>query len=207
MSYPDAKTAEDFFEHVIKERNLSPCPFLPQWEKTYREHCNKVAQNARKIAQHTTDMNPDLCFVMGLLHDCGRIKDEKAENRHHGWVGYQLMSSKGWDDVARICITHNFYEKEFDIKNYPIINEDVIACQKFLSRIEYNDYDYLMQLTDVLNDMGTDCTIEYRFASLANRYPIKQDQMSHFANITKSRLSYFNQKCNCDIYELLEIRK
>ncbi len=207
MSYPDAKEAQEFFEYVIKERNSSPCPFLPQWEKTYREHCNKVAQNACKIAQQTKDMNPELCYVMGLLHDCGRIKDEKAENRHHGWVGHQLMISKGWDDVARICITHNFYEKEFDIKNYPIINDDVIACQKFLSQIKFNDYDYLMQLTDVLNDMGTDCTIEYRFASLAKRYPINKIQMEHFSNIIESRRSYFNFKCGCDIYNLLGIKE
>lgn len=206
MSYPDVKTAEEFFEYVIKERNSSPCPFLPEWERTYREHCNKVAKNAQKIASLTPDMNPELCFVMGLLHDCGRIKDEKAENRHHGWVGYQLMSSKDWNDIARICITHNFYEKEFDINNYPIINDDVVSCQKFLSQIKYNDYDYLMQLTDVLNDMGRDCTIEYRFSSLAERYPIKQEQMAHFANIIKTRLSYFNAKCNCDIYELLGIK-
>lgn len=206
MAYPDVKTAEEFFEYVIKERNSSPCPFLPEWERTYREHCNKVAKNAQKIASLTPDMNPELCFVMGLLHDCGRIKDEKAENRHHGWVGYQLMTAKGWNDIARICITHNFYEKEFDINNYPIINDDVVSCQKFLSQIKYNDYDYLMQLTDVLNDMGRDCTIEYRFSSLAERYPIKQEQMAHFANIIKTRLSYFNAKCSCDIYELLGIK-
>ena len=206
MSYPSIKEAEDFFEYVIKERNSSPYPFLPEWERTYREHCKKVAKNAQKIASQTPDMNPEVCYCMGLLHDCGRIRDEKAENRHHGWVGYQLMSSKGWNDIARICITHNFYEKDFDIKSYPIINDDVVSCQKFLSQIEYNDYDYLMQLTDVLNDMGKDCTIEYRFSSLANRYPINKDQMMHFSNIIKSRLLYFNKKCNGDIYELLGVK-
>ena len=207
MSYPNIKEAEEFFEYVIKERNSSPCPFLPEWEKTYREHCNKVAQNAKIIALHTKDMNPELCYVMGLLHDCGRIKDEKAEQCHHGWVGYQLMTAKGWDKIARICITHNFYEKDFDIKTYPIINDDVIFCQKFLSQIDFNEYDYLMQLTDVLNDMGKDCTIEYRFTSLANRYPINKELMMHFANIIKSRLSYFNKKCNRDVYVLLGIKK
>ena len=206
MSYPNINEAEDFFEYVIKERNSSPYPFLPEWEKTFREHCNKVAKNAQKIASRTSDMNPELCFVMGLLHDCGRIRDEKAENRHHSWIGYQLMSSKGWSDIARICITHNFYEKGFEVKSDNVCNDDISSCLKFLSQIEYNDYDYLIQLTDILNDMGTDCTIEYRFSSLANRYPISQDQIRQFSNIIKNRLLYFNAKCNCNIYELLGIK-
>ena len=37
MSLPSEREAEAYFEYVIAERNKTPCPFRPEWEKEFRE--------------------------------------------------------------------------------------------------------------------------------------------------------------------------
>ena len=51
-------------------------------------------------------MNPDAAYVMGLLHDIGRR--EGIMDMRHIYAGYLFMSSLGYDDSARICLTHCF---------------------------------------------------------------------------------------------------
>ena len=206
MAFPTRLEAEQFFEEVISCRNASAFPFLPQKENAYRTHCLAVAKHAEKIAAETPSLNADHAYVMGLLHDCGRIKDEKGENTHHGWVGYELMMKKGWNEIARICITHNFFEKDFDISSYPQSRDDLFKCKNFLAAIEYDDYDKLVMLADLLNDMGRDCTLEYRLNSLASRYPIPPQTIARFLTILKQHYAYFSAQCGTDLYNLLGIK-
>lgn len=53
MSLPSKQEALAFFEYVIAERNRSPFPFRPEWEKEFRAHCFSVADIAAKIASQT----------------------------------------------------------------------------------------------------------------------------------------------------------
>lgn len=206
MSFPSRSEAERFLEEVVDCRNASPFPFKPEWEESFRTHCYGVARIAEAIASETLSLNPDKAYVMGLLHDCGRIKDEKGEKTHHGWEGYKLMMQKSWPELARICITHNFYEKDFDPATYPQAPAALLNCKNYLSAIEYDDYDKLIMLADLLNDMGKNCTIDYRFASLASRYPIQQETVDRFSAILKGYYDYFSSLCGTDIYQLLGIK-
>lgn len=99
--------------------NRSPFPFRPEWEKEFRAHCFSVADIAAKIASQTPYLNSERAYLSGLLHDCGRIKDEKSENVFHGWTGYQLMKKQGWDEIGRISVTHCFLDKDFNPELYP----------------------------------------------------------------------------------------
>ena len=51
-------------------------------------------------------MDAEKAYVLGLLHDIGR----KFGVRHLGHVsdGYRFMMSLGYDEAAKICLTHSF---------------------------------------------------------------------------------------------------
>lgn len=204
-NYPSRLQSEQIFEDVIKIRNSSTHPFKPEWEKEFRNHCSAVANIAQKIAEKTAYLNSEKAYSMGLLHDCGRLKDEFAEQRFHGVVGYEWLLQKGYPELAKISITHSFYEKSFNINNFTQPREDLLFCQRYLRQIEYDDYDLLLQLCDILNDCGQTCTIEYRFNSLAQRYK-NQNYYNNIPTLNKIK-QYFDNLCQIDLYELIGIDK
>ena len=201
--YPDRETAEKIFEEIIIKRNKTPHPFKPEWEREFRKHCHYVADIASKIASKTLYLNPEKAYVLGLLHDCGRCVDEFAEHRFHANIGYDWMKELGYDDVAKICITHSFYEKDFDLKNFTQPKDDLLWCKEYLKTITYDDYDKLLQLSDVLNDRGDMCTIEYRFKSLSERYHVPYENLLIHVKQLQNIKTYFDNICSCDIYNLI----
>lgn len=201
--YPTRQQADKIFETVIQKRNATRYPFKPEWEAEFRKHCHAVAAIAEKIAAFCPDLDPEKAYVLGLLHDCGRCIDEFAEHRFHANVGFEWMKTLGYDDVARVCITHSFYDKDFDINTFTQPRKDLLQCQAYLKNVTYNDYDLLLQLADVLNDKGTTCTIEYRFASLARRYN-NPNLLIHVKHLCRIK-SYFEQICGRDIYNLIGV--
>jgi len=68
------------------------------------KHCLTAAHCAEKIASACGDMDVEKAYILGLLHDIGR----KFGVRHLGHVydGYVYMKSLGYDEVAKICLTH-----------------------------------------------------------------------------------------------------
>ena len=204
---PARAEAQKLFEEVVFLRNNSKTPFTKDQEQTFRQHCTAVASIAEKIASALPGINEDRAYILGLLHDCGRIKDEKTEHAFHGYIGYHHMLEKGYPTLARISITHNFYQKDFDTTTYPQNKEQVIFCKKYIQTIDYNDYDRLIQLSDILNDMGKLCTIEYRFSSIAHRYNIPVDRIeTHIRSLNELKQS-FDNKIGIDVYKFLGILK
>ena len=206
MPLPSRQEAEAFLEYVITSRNNSPCPFLPQWEKEFRAHSRTVAEIASTIAAKTAYLNTERAYLSGFLHDCGRIKDEKSENVFHGWTGYELMKSQGWNEIARISLTHCFLNKDFNPDLYPQAHQDLLRCKQIISQLDYDDYDKLLQLADMLNDRGKSCTLSYRCQSLAQRYPFQEDFLQAHMNAAEKLKQYFDEKCGCDTYTLLGIQ-
>ena len=70
------------------------------------EHSRSVAENARRIAEHTDCINPDTAYTMGLLHDIGRAAG--VSGIRHIFDGYDRMNELGQPTIARICLTHSF---------------------------------------------------------------------------------------------------
>ena len=79
MSLPSKQEALAFFEYVIAERNRSPFPFRPEWEKEFRAHCFSVADIAAKIASQTPYLNSERAYLSGLLHDWVALKMKKVK--------------------------------------------------------------------------------------------------------------------------------
>ena len=68
-----------------------------------------AAYCAEMIARECEGMDPDKAYILGLLHDIGR----RFGVRHLGHVsdGYSYMVELGYDEAARVCLTHSFQDQ------------------------------------------------------------------------------------------------
>lgn len=203
LSKEDAKAV---LERVVLLRNSSAYPFNGNSEQTFRQHSFLVATIAETIAKKAA-MDSLKAYVFGLLHDSGRYRDERAEKLCHALEGYNYLMEQNLPECARISITHGFYQKDFDKDVYIYSAEQQRQCRNFLSEIEFNDYDRLIQLSDVLNNMGETCSIDYRFASISQRYNVPVSKFKPTIDLLKRTKGYFDNKCNCNIYDLFNIKE
>ena len=92
---------------------LNPGPWV--------KHSINVGIAAKKIAERIPSMNPEKAYITGLLHDIGR-RVGVVDIPTHVYEGYRYCMEKGWDEAARICMTHSYlrmkdefcYEPETD---------------------------------------------------------------------------------------------
>ena len=81
---------------------------LPHNPGPWGNHSRTAAHCAEKIAA-AAGLDPDKAYVLGLLHDIGR----RFGKRHLGHVsdGYSYMMSLGYEEVARVCLSHSFNDQ------------------------------------------------------------------------------------------------
>ncbi len=164
-------------------------------------HCRTAAHCAEKIAVACGNLNPDKAYVLGLLHDIGR----KFGVRHLGHVsdGYSYMMKMGYDEVAKICLTHSFNNHSVDeyIGKFDVSEEELYLIKTELANTVYNEYDWLIQLCDSLAGAEGVLDIEERMGDVKRRYGLypqeKWDRNIHM-------MHYFEKKMNKSIYEVCE---
>ena len=127
--FPDRKTA---LQELAKAEELNPGP--------WGQHSRNVAHAAELIAGRCDKMDSDKAFVCGLLHDIGRRTGVAAVR--HIIDGYDYAAARGWDEVARICLTHSFPVKDIEAD---IGKKDISAAQyAFIDRwnktYQYKEY-------------------------------------------------------------------
>ena len=168
----------------------------------WTKHSYNVANAAEIIAEHSRGMSPDKAFVCGLLHDIGRRTGISA--LRHNIDGYDYATSKGWDEVARICITHSFPVKdiEADIATKDVSKEQYDFINNYLNHLEYDDYDKLIILCDALADANGFCILEKRFVDTTRRYGIYPFSVDRW-NYTYQYKDYFERMAEKSIYKLL----
>lgn len=164
-------------------------------------HSRVAAHCAEKIAGGCADLNSDKAYVLGLLHDIGR----KFGVRHLGHVsdGYSYMMSLGYDEVAKICLTHSFNNgslKEY-IGNFDTSDEELGLINTALATVIMDDYDRLIQLCDSLAGSEGVLDIEERMVDVKRRYG-KYPQEKWDMNMKLKE--YFEMKTGRNIYELVE---
>jgi hypothetical protein len=154
------------------------------------------------IAEKCSNLNSDKAYVLGLLHDIGRRYGISA--RRHGIDGYKFMIEKGWDEVARICLTHSFPVPDFekDIGKNDMNYEESEFVRKYLDDIIYDDYDRLIIMCDSLADAQGFCILEKRFVNTTRRYGTFPFTVERW-NATFEIKEYFEQQMNCSIYDIL----
>lgn len=186
-------TREEAIELVREGLSCNPGP----WGK----HCLTVAHCAEKIACACGDMDSEKAFILGLLHDIGR----KFGVRHLGHVldGYTYMKELGYDEVAKICLTHSFNNHTVDeyIGKFDVSEEELILIKNELDKTIYDEYDWLIQLCDSLAGADGVLDIEERMNDVKKRYGFyPQDKWD--SNIRLKH--YFEEKMNKNIYLVCE---
>jgi len=171
---------------------LNPGP----WTK----HSLNTGIAARNIAERVPGMNPEKAYIVGLLHDIGRRVGIVSMPKHV-YEGYRYAMAQGWDEVARICMTHSYplMQREFEFE--PQTEEDR-AIKEYVTKCKCDDYDLVIQLCDSLaTDYGF-CILEKRFIDVARRYGVWKNTVERW-NATFSIKEYFEEKMDCSIYDVL----
>ncbi len=161
------------------------------------DHSRVAAYCAEKIARACGDLDPDKAYVLGLLHDIGR----KFGVRHLGHVsdGYAYMMSLGYDEAAKICLTHSFNNKTTDeyIGNFDTTEEETQQIRDGLRSVCYDDYDRLIQLCDALAGANSILNVEERMEDVKRRYG-SYPQAKWDSNLALK--AYFEKKADESIY-------
>ncbi len=177
----------------------------PNIQMEYIYHTTGVAESAYKIAQKC-NLDPEKAYVAGLLHDYGKIQNEKETGLSHFIVGYKKMKELGFDFIAKICLTHSFPVKDFSFCDYSSYRkEDLIEAKNILSIIDYDDYDKLIQLCDIFFEGMTKVTYQERIECIKRRYNLTDMQVKVLKTGAEKNKAYFDKLCSCDIYKILKI--
>lgn len=165
------------------------------------DHSRVAAHCAERIAAECGDLDADKAYILGLLHDIGR----KFGVRHLGHVsdGYSYMLSLGYDEAARICLTHSFNNQSTNeyIGKFDTSPEELKLIQDALAVAEMDDYDRLIQLCDSLAGSEGVMDIEERMGDVKRRYgAYPQEKWDSNLAIKK----YFEDKMGKDVYIVVD---
>ena len=187
--YPTRQQAEELLAEALTH---NPGP--------WGNHSRTAAHCAEKIAS-VCGLDPDKAYVLGLLHDIGR----KYGKRHLGHVsdGYSYMMSLGYDEVARICLSHSFNDQSLDdyVGNRDTSPEETALIERTLSAMVYDEYDRLIQLCDSLAGAEGVLDIEERMMDVRRRYG-SYPQNKWEINLSLKR--HFEELSGRSIYEVVE---
>lgn len=165
------------------------------------DHSRVVAHCAEKIADACDGLDAERAYVLGLLHDIGR----KFGARHLGHVsdGYTYMMSLGYDEAARICLTHSFHNASTKgyIGNFDTSEEELELIHAALAKVVLDDYDRLIQLCDSLSGSEGVLDIEERMSDVKRRYG-SYPQEKWDSNIRIKE--YFEGRAGKNIYDIVE---
>lgn len=163
------------------------------------DHSRVAAHCARAIAA-ACGMDGQKAYVLGLLHDIGR----RFGPRHLGHVsdGYRYMLSLGYDEAARICLTHSFHDGTTDtyIGKFDTTPGELALIRTALAKVRMDDYDRLIQLCDALAGSEGVLDIEARMLDVKRRYGF-YPQEKWDSNLALKR--YFQEKAGADIYRVV----
>lgn len=165
------------------------------------DHSRVAAHCAEKIAELCEGMDAEKAYILGLLHDIGR----KFGVRHLGHVsdGYTYMMSLGYEEAAKICLTHSFQNQSMEdyIGKSDTSDEEQKLIHTALGNVVMDDYDRLIQLCDALAGSEGVLDMEERMEDVKKRYG-SYPQEKWDSNVKLK--DYFEKKIGKDIYEAVE---
>ncbi|NJP39644.1 HD domain-containing protein [Oscillospiraceae bacterium HV4-5-C5C] len=169
----------------------------------WADHCRVAAQCAEKIASACTgsdNLDPDKAYVLALLHDIGRRFGPSQFG--HISDGYHYMQQLGYDEAARICLTHSFPQQDIQsyIGRYDVPPAEVTKLGQHLAALQYDDYDRLIQLCDSVAMAEGVVSINQRLDDVERRY-------GHFPAEKRAALirlkAYFEAKMQRNLYSVI----
>jgi HD superfamily phosphodiesterase len=168
---------------------------------SWGNHSRVAAHCAERIAQECSDLDADKAYICGLLHDIGR----KFGVRHLGHIsdGYSYMMSLGYDEVAKICLTHSFNNQTLDqyIGKFDTTEEEQKIIEDALKVVIMDEYDRLIQLCDSIAGSEGVLDIEERMNDVKRRYgSYPQEKWDINLKIKK----HFEEKMGKNLYLVVE---
>ena len=159
---------------------------------------------ARAIAEKCDNLNPEYAYVLGLLHDIGRR--EGVTDMKHIIDGYRFLMSKGYDNSARICLTHSFPYKNINSYNgkNDCSEEETEFIRSFLENTKYDDYDRLIQLCDAISFPDGATFLEKRLVDVVMRRGFNDYTVQKWKAFFELK-EYFDNKTQTDIYKILNV--
>lgn len=165
-------------------------------------HSIVAGKAAARIAGAVPGMDVEKARVCCLLHDIGRYVG--VVKARHQIEGYRFCMERGWDDAARICLTHTYPLN--DIRRYneywDISDEEKKFLAEFIASAEYSDYDRLGQLVDYLALPTGFCIIEKRMVDVGRRHGVDAGVVRRWDKVFELK-AYFDGLAGVNIYTLL----
>lgn len=161
-------------------------------------HSRTAAECAEKIAV-CCDMDGEKAYILGLLHDIGRR--EGVTSIAHILDGYRFLTELGYEEAARICITHSFAVQDIGtyIGKIDVMPQEYKMLSDLILSYTYDDYDRLIQLCDSIAFPTGVVDLKTRMDDVERRYggyPAEKRQ-KHYDLKT-----YFEKKMNRNLYEV-----
>lgn len=206
MAYPNMKQALELFDTGMVKMSIEQPKFTFYVGKPFKSHCCLVACCAEIIASRLPHIDGQKAYILGLLHDYGKmVVDAENKDYFHGLTGYQALTKLGWDEAAKICLSHTFPDKEFKLSEYSYPPSDLRKSRQLLKSIEYDDYDKLIQLCDLLVVGMGFSKIKDRMIFVRNKYKVPTITIKKKYRDALNLKHYFDKICGCDIYKLLGV--
>ena len=185
-------TADEAMRELELAGELNPGPWV--------KHSVNVGIAARKIAEKISSLDPEKAYIVGLLHDIGR-RVGIVDIPTHICEGYRYCMEKGWDEAARICMTHSYLRMQEEFDSEPD-NEREKMIREYILHCEADDYDRLIQLCDSLAvDYGF-VILEKRFVDVTRRYGIMEGYIKGWETAFAIKES-FEKEMGCSVYDVL----
>lgn len=168
----------------------------------WREHSLYVGKAAELIAKEDVELDANISFALGLLHDIGRRYG--VTSMRHSIDGYKFAIEKGYHLLARICITHSFPYKNINavFGKWDCSEEEYKFVKDYLDNIELSAYDKLIQLCDALALPTGYCLIEKRMLDVAMRHGVNEYTIEKW-KATFEIQKYFEERIGKSIYSIL----
>ena len=188
---------------------------MPGYTVDWEDHSKNVARVAETIARAINqkkqiektgaEMDVDLAFACGLLHDMGRLVMAERVGLRHPILGYELLMREGLEIPARISMTHTYY-------GYHKINREEFwkelddlstkFTKEYMEKTKLEDVDFLVQLADNMGHTLGIMTISDRFCDILTRHNIRSAS-EHLLELYRLK-EYFDKKAGINIYELFK---
>ena len=185
-------TADEAMRELMTAEKMNPGPWV--------KHSINVGIAARNIAEKIPSLDPGKAYIVGLLHDIGR-RVGIVDITTHVYEGYRYCIGKGWDEAARICMTHSYLHMR-DEFGYEPDNEKEKVIKAYIMNCEADGYDRLIQLCDHLAADYGFVILEKRFVDVTRRYGIMEDYIRGW-EVAFSIKESFEKEMGCSVYDVL----
>lgn len=174
------------------------------WVEHSRAVANFAETVAKQMQKNGQEIDSDMAYACGLLHDIGRCEAIKTD-MHHTVAGYEILIEKGLEIPAGVALSHTFYgygRVAYDEYWREMSAEDIELITNFMSEHETSDYDRLVQLGDNMALGAGVTTIDGRFVHVFTRH--KREHAAEYLALLYELKKYFDQKCGKNVYELFK---